>query len=179
MKIGILAGTFDPVHVGHLAFAKQALDKFSLDKVVFLPERQPRRKKVVTKFSNRLKMLELTITGNSGLEIYDTQEPHFTLAKSLPKLRSKYPDSELVFLVGSDVAENLHRWQGIDKYAEQLEFLVAKRSPSAKKLDMTDLNIQYSKSPQPKISGAAIRSGEIKTGISKVDAYIAEHKLYV
>ena len=127
-KVGILAGTFDPVHAGHITFAEQAIKQLALDKVVFLPERQPRGKKIVTELNDRSKMLELAVEGYENFEIYDTNELHFTLVKTLPKLRSKYPNSEFVFLVGSDVGHHLAEWSDIYQHADKVTFLVSVRS---------------------------------------------------
>lgn len=184
-KIGILAGTFDPVHAGHIAFAKKATGQFELNKVVFLPERRPRRKAGVTKMNDRLKMLELAIDHHENFEIYDTREPYFTLVKSLPKLQSKYPNSEFVFLVGSDVGHHLHEWENINQYARRFSFLVAVRSGHGKDeikkevlSNLPDLKLSFILAPESEISSRQIREHRAETQIAKVDDYIAKHGLY-
>lgn len=184
-KIGILAGTFDPVHAGHIAFAEQALGQFNLDKVVFLPERQPRNKNVATKIRDRVKLLKLAISDNQNFEIYDTGEPHFTLVKSLSKLQSKYPNSEFVFLVGSDVGHHIHEWKDISQFTRKISFVVAVRSGhdenEIKKeiLDkLPDLKLSFMLAPQSDVSSRQVREDKAKSGLATVDNYIAEHHLY-
>ncbi len=70
-KVGILAGTFDPIHIGHIAFALRAIEKAQLDKVILLPEREPRRKRNVTDFNHRLSMLKLSVKSFELLEVLE------------------------------------------------------------------------------------------------------------
>lgn len=112
-RIGVLAGTFDPVHKGHISFALQAIQAASLDKVVFVPEPKPRHKPDVTHLSHRLKMLEIACSAYDKLEVYQLPSKQFTVANSLPKLRQAYPESELVFLMGADVLAHLSVWPNV------------------------------------------------------------------
>ena len=130
-------------------------------------------------------MLKLAIIGEPIFEIYDTNEPYFTLVKSLPKLQSKYPKSDLVFLVGSDVGHHLTEWSDIDRYAQKASFLVAVRSGhdgviiKKEVLDkLPQLRLSFMLAPESAISSRQIREDRAKDGIAAVDHYIAEHRLY-
>ncbi len=184
-KIGILAGTFDPVHAGHLGFAKKIMGTHLVDAVVFMPEQQPRAKTDVTDFKYRLAMLKKATAGDKQLMVFDAEEKFFTFARTMPKLEKKYPDTAFVILVGSDVARRLADWQGIDKLKPSVAFLVALRSGDSEmsvrdKLSQPAIKprISYVNSPEPQVAASLIRAGQAKTGIKEVDRYIAQHHLY-
>jgi nicotinate-nucleotide adenylyltransferase len=185
VKIGILAGTFDPVHIGHLDFVQKLVDRNSLDKVVFMPERQPRRKQSVTSFTNRLAMLRKAVSGNGQFVVYDTGENYFSLTKTIPKLENRYKSADFVILVGSDVARRLSDWPGIDKLKPNISFMVALRTGDTEMSVRDELSqpaikprVSYLNSPEPQVAASLIRAGEMKSGIAAVDRYIAEHHLY-
>lgn len=109
-KVGILAGTFDPVHAGHIAFAMAAMGTARLDKVYLLPERAPRGKMAVTSYHHRLKMLELAIAGHPELEVLDLPGKHHSVAETLPILKKRFAGVQMGFLMGSDVASAINNW---------------------------------------------------------------------
>ncbi|MCA9341129.1 hypothetical protein KC952_01215 [Candidatus Saccharibacteria bacterium] len=127
-KIGIFAGTFDPIHEGHVAFAQAVLADLSLDKIYFLPERQPRRKTNVGKFSDRYHQIENRIEPISKLSILTLQERRFSIDKTLPQLTKLAPDSKIVLLMGSDVALHLKDWKNISQLMMQVDFAIGMRS---------------------------------------------------
>lgn len=128
-RIGIYPGTFDPVHVGHIAFALQALESAKLDYLYFLPERRPRRKGDVTHYGHRVAMLRRAIRPHARFGLLDVPERHFTVVKTLPGIR-RFVDSEatLVFLFGSDVATYLPAWPYIEALTREAEFCIGLRS---------------------------------------------------
>lgn len=181
MRLGILAGTFDPVHAGHLTFAKRALEESGLDKIVFMPERRPRRKTNVTDFKHRLAMLCLTADNDPDFEVYDTGEPNFSLASTLPRLKQKYNYDELTILLGSDTAANLSGWQGIEKLSDEVGFLVALRGGTDKKQlseQLPDVRFDWLESQMPHLTSSQIRFGQADSHLAAVNFYIAEHRLY-
>jgi nicotinate-nucleotide adenylyltransferase len=185
MKIGILAGTFDPIHIGHLKFIDAAMVRFQIDKVLLMPEKQPRGKAQVTSFTNRIAMIRKAAANNRQLQAFDTGEKFFTLQKTLPIIEKKYRDASLVIMVGSDVARNLASWPGIDKLSTNVSFIVALRSGDSEMSVRDQLSqpaikprVSYVNSPEPRIAASLIRAGETKTGIAEVDRYIAERHLY-
>jgi nicotinate (nicotinamide) nucleotide adenylyltransferase len=114
-KVGIFAGTFDPVHHGHVQFALAALKAAKLSRVVLLPEPQPwRKKQPAADLQQRRAMIELAIHRHPKLELGGTKSRQFSIEKTLPLLIESYgPD--LVFLFGSDVFMNMKTssWPGL------------------------------------------------------------------
>jgi nicotinate-nucleotide adenylyltransferase len=115
-RIGIFAGSFDPVHAGHLAFALQAIKEANLDQVYFLPERHPRNKPDVEHFGHRTAMLSRAIRPHRHLGLFELPDSYFNVKRTLPKLRKEFAGAQLVFLMGSDAVLrlNLDNWPGKD-----------------------------------------------------------------
>jgi nicotinate-nucleotide adenylyltransferase len=127
-RAGIYAGTFDPVHSGHVAFALQALQAASLDKIYFLPERRPRGKQRVEHFGHRVGMLERALKPHPQLEVLELVNASFSVGSTLPLLRQKFNDSQLVFLFGSDVVPGLVSWPDSSRFLKDAELVIAMRS---------------------------------------------------
>jgi len=126
-RVGILAGTFDPVHKGHVSFALQAAEAAGLDEVAFLPEIKPRGKLSVTHVSHRIAMLRLAIAGHPSLTLLELPDKQFTTGKSLPRLRGAYPDDRLLMLIGTDVLEHISVWPLARTLLESTGLIVAVR----------------------------------------------------
>lgn len=128
-RVGIYAGTFDPVHVGHIAFALQAMEAARLDRLYFLPERVPRHKHSVTHYAHRVAMLRRAIKPHAKFDLLDLPERHFTVLKTVPAIRRTIGgEATIVLLVGSDVAAYLPKWDNVDALAKQVELCVGLRS---------------------------------------------------
>ena len=119
MKVGILGGTFDPVHNAHLAMAGAALEHLKLDKILFMPTGSPRyRTPAVASGEHRVAMLQLALAGNVACEI-DARElapgaSGYTL-DTLKELRLELgPDTELWLLMGADQYAKLDTWHRPD-----------------------------------------------------------------
>lgn len=134
-RIGIYPGTFDPVHVGHIAFALQAMKSARLDYVYFLPERSPRRKEHVSHYGHRVAMLRRAIRPHSRCGLIDLATKQFNVIKTLPELQAKVgKETTLVFLVGSDVALYLPSWENADILARQAELCVGLRESTTEEM---------------------------------------------
>ncbi len=112
--IGILGGTFDPVHCGHLRLALEIREQLSLDAVRLLPAPNPRlREKPRADGSRRLELLAAAVDGVPGLEVdareLDRDGPTYTV-ETLESLRREFPDQVLVFILGMDSFQSLDRW---------------------------------------------------------------------
>src|SRR5687768_15392849 len=94
-KVGIYAGTFDPVHEGHLAFAREAAAQYGLDKVFFLVEPNPRRKQGVKALEHRNEMVQLAIRSEKLFASILLEQHRFTVTETMPVLRSRFKNSEL------------------------------------------------------------------------------------
>jgi nicotinate-nucleotide adenylyltransferase len=132
MKLGIMGGTFDPPHIGHLIIAETARQQLNLDKVLFMPAGDPWRKsqRGVTPARHRLAMTRLAIEDNVCFEL-DGREvrregPTYT-ADTLKELRAELPDAELFFITGEDVLADLPDWHEPGVVVELVRFAVAPR----------------------------------------------------
>ncbi|HEX7633326.1 MAG TPA: hypothetical protein VF401_03300 [Candidatus Saccharimonadales bacterium] len=126
-RIGIYAGTFNPVHAGHVAFALQALKAGKLDALFFMPERQPRGKPGVEHFGHRVAMLRRASKPHSRFGVLEMPDVNFSVGRTIPRLKKQFPNSELVFLFGSDVVPSIHAWQNADQLLENYEIIAGLR----------------------------------------------------
>ena len=116
-RIGILGGTFDPIHNGHMAMAELALRQLNLDELILLPAGNPYFKKGITPYENRYMMCCLAAAQSSyrdnisvsRLEA-DESKPTYTY-ETLAKLKERDPEAELYFLCGADVLESIQTWR--------------------------------------------------------------------
>lgn len=196
-KLGIMGGTFDPIHNGHLKIAELALKNYNLDKVVFIPSGSPnfKQEKLITNKNYRLEMIKIAIKDNpnflvSSLEVdkngitysYDT-------INTLKKLLNK--DVSLYFIIGADNALDILNWHNGLKLIKQCNFIVFNR-PGTQNLEsaITILNKNYSANfslmqiDEINISSTLIRSNieqniEIEKFVpSDLTRYIKENYLY-
>jgi len=169
-KVGILSGTFDPVHNGHVAFAQAALE--SLDIVYFLPEKTPWRKTGCASYEDRVEMLELATEDTKGLHVLKIQDQEqFTVADTLPRLQKVFIGEELYMLMGSDLFGHLPSWPGVEELSETVQFIVGLREKS----DEADL-IEIAKKLPPSAHYTTIQTNEAHTSSSKIRQTIAEGK---
>ncbi len=127
-RIGIYAGTFNPVHVGHIAFALQAIQAANLDMVYFMPERRPRDKQTVEHFGHRMAMLRRATEPHPQLDLLDLVDVNFSVQRTLPQLQQEFPGSQLVFLVGSDVAPSIPTWPNAAQLLKRSELVIGVRA---------------------------------------------------
>jgi nicotinate-nucleotide adenylyltransferase len=127
-RIGIYAGTFDPVHAGHVSFALQALQAAQLDKIYFLPERRPRAKQHVEHFGHRVAMLRRAIEPHPQFDIIELVDVSFSVERTLPELQRQFEGDSLVFLFGSDVVAGLADWPNVDTLLKGAELVVGLRN---------------------------------------------------
>ena len=137
MKLGVLGGTFDPPHVGHLILAELAREQLGLDRVRFIPAGDPWRKsgKGVTAAADRLAMTRLAVAGNAAFEVDDCEVrregPSYT-SVTLATIRSVLaPADELFFLVGEDALADLPHWHDPAAIARAAVVAVAARDGAA------------------------------------------------
>ncbi len=132
MKIGLLGGTFNPVHIGHLILAEEAREKLGLDKIIFIPTALPPHKDNLDIASpgDRLKMLKLAVASNKFFAVSDVeikrQGRSYTI-DTLKELKSKFSRDELYFIIGSDLLKYLAEWKDLGEILKMVEFVVATR----------------------------------------------------
>lgn len=136
-RIGILGGTFDPVHNAHVELAQAALDQYSLDTVLFIPTGKPVRKLGRTHASakHRLGMLQALCTGNKnfGVSSLEVERPTITYTiDTVRELKALYGDeSELFLILGEDTVIDLATWKNAEEIARHVTILYARRSCGA------------------------------------------------
>lgn len=134
LKRGVLGGTFDPIHLGHLVLAEQARVELGLSEVVFVPAGDPWRKagRRIARADDRVAMVELAIAENeafrcSRVEV-ERAGPSYS-ADTLALLARERPDAELFFIVGEDALLDLPNWKDPERIVRQALIAVARRSP--------------------------------------------------
>jgi len=200
-RIGILGGTFNPVHLGHLALANSAIEAFNLSKVLFIPCSKPPHKtsKVLASARHRLAMLKLAIKGDPRFEISDVEikrgGPSYTIDTITQLKRTSSDGVEYYFIIGADSLLELHTWKKVHKLLKLCKFVTFGRpGVNTHKLKRKDLKLDP---PWPEkllrhvdtgrllnISSSDIRH-RVAEGLSiryltpnAVAVYIADHNLY-
>ncbi len=119
-KIGILGGTFDPVHNGHMFMARAACEELKLDKLLIIPAGKPYFKGQITPYDMRCEMVRLSLEDEGfspekddrivlSYAESDQENPTYTY-QTLKRIRHEYPESELYFLCGMDVFDTIDTW---------------------------------------------------------------------
>lgn len=199
-RIGIVGGTFDPIHLGHLMLGKQAFEEYKLDEVWYMPSRQPPHKTDhrVTSAKNRLAMVQQAICKIPYFKVSDFElkrmQGNTYTADTLRSLKEAYPDIKFFFIVGADSVLDIEKWYQPDQVLKLTTILAAERecNDSEKTLDeqiaylkekygADILRLHFKELP---ISSDGIRA-RIHAGESveemipdDVYTYIKEHKLY-
>lgn len=127
-KVGIYSGVFDPIHHGHISFARKAAQELGLDKVFFMPESDPRRKSTASDIRHRLNMLWLALKDFPELELLPHHHGQFTVNDTLPWIEDKFEDADLHLLMGTDLFNFIHTWPGFDHLKHRVNFVVGKRN---------------------------------------------------
>jgi nicotinate-nucleotide adenylyltransferase len=134
-KIGLYMGSFNPVHIGHLIVANTVLDKTDLDEVWFVisPMSPDKQNMNLVHHDERFKILREALTDNNQLQVsnieFDMEQPNYTY-KTLEKLRKKYPNNEFGIIMGSDNANGLKQWVGVEHWQEHHKLYVVERPNS-------------------------------------------------
>ncbi|MCX5657328.1 MAG: nicotinate-nucleotide adenylyltransferase, partial [Candidatus Omnitrophica bacterium] len=188
MRIGILGGTFNPIHLGHLILAEEAIDLVGLEKIIFIPCYIPPHKssKGIIQAAARLKMVNLAIGSNARFSVSDIEakvkRKSYTI-NTLRALKKVFPmHTDFFLIVGSDALEELPRWKNFKEIQKLAKVIVAVRPGfKAAKKQYTNKLIKIS---QLGISSSDIRM-RVKKGFSirylvpdKVEGYIRRNSLY-
>ena len=197
-KIGIMGGTFNPIHNGHLYLAQTALTQAALDTVVFMPSGQSYMKADTGVLSGdiRLDMVKEAIAGNPSLTFSDMEikrAGNTYTYETLTILKEAYPDDTFYFIVGADSLFSMENWKKPEEIFDKCIILAAVRDDMDKvsmQKKVSDLQekfgavIQLLEFPKTDISSCFIRQQlALEKDIShlvpeKVKNYINEHKLY-
>jgi len=131
-RIGLLGGTFNPIHLGHLLIAQDAMEQLGLDRVKFIPAAVPPHKPLDGNVSaaHRLRMVRLAIRGEPRFEAEDLEVRRggtsYTV-ETVAEMRRRYPSARFYFIMGADSLQELHRWYQIERLARLCAFVVVTR----------------------------------------------------
>lgn len=131
IKIGIMGGTFDPIHYAHLATAEFIRDSYKLDKILFIPSGNPPHKKhKVTYKYDRYNMVLLSTVNNENFIVSDIEikrnEKTYTI-DTLKYLKEKYKNSEIYFITGADAICDIETWKDVEGNFKLAKFIAATR----------------------------------------------------
>lgn len=144
MKIGIMGGTFDPIHYGHLILAETAYDRFGMDKVLIMPAGDPYFKveRGVSADEDREAMTRLAIEGNPHFEFSDLElkrEGDTYTVDTLKILKEQYPYDDLYLIVGSDTLFQMEKWYKPQEIFQMATILSSRRNiPNAELEEQMD-----------------------------------------
>lgn len=192
-RLGIMGGTFDPIHLGHLVCAEEARWQFGLDQVLWVPAGQPWQKKgrEVSSPEDRYMMTVLATQSNAAFSVsrleIDRGGPTYTL-ETLKALRSFYGEStELFFITGTDAVMQILTWKDPEAILSEARFIAASRP--AFEVDDIDLDRFAGRVTVMSIPALAISSTDIRRRVAEgrpitylvppeVERYVAERALY-
>jgi nicotinate-nucleotide adenylyltransferase len=187
-RIGVMGGTFDPIHHGHLVAASEVAQSFELDEVVFVPTFQPWQKRVVTDAEHRYLMTVIATASN----------PRFTVSRAdierggttytidtLRDIRRERPDSDLFFITGADAIKQIFDWKDVQGLWDLAHFVAVSRPGHAVSLsELPKHDVSWLEVP-----ALAISSTDCRSRVSRghpvwylvpdgVVQYISKHDLY-
>ena len=195
-EIGLMGGSFNPIHCGHVALARAALESGRVERVLFLPTCNPPHKKegLADKF-DRLRMVELAVEHEAGMAVcreeIDRDGVIYTV-DTLAALKRKMPDCTLTYLIGADTLRALGTWRRVETVIERCKFLVMMREGETREevIRLAGLwtqrgaQIDFLDARKMDISSTQIRE-QIQKGLpferlvpQAVADYIHEHGLY-
>ena len=195
MRIGILGGTFDPIHFGHIEMGRKLIEMGELDKILYVAPGTPyTRKKNAVKAEHRYNMLCLALENEEGLipcDIELIREGISYTIDTMEQLEKEYDD--LYFITGADMLLDLPRWYRAEDMMRNYKFLTIDRECSFKdeeyikkakaQIEKYSMNVKFINIKTPDISSTDIRNTKdekelLKYIPEKVLAYIKENKLY-
>jgi nicotinate-nucleotide adenylyltransferase len=187
-RIGVMGGTFDPIHNGHLVAASEVASAFKLDEVIFVPTGSPYLKETVTSAEHRYLMTVIATASNPSFKVsridIDRGGDTYTV-DTLTEMKELYPDADLVFISGADAIAQILAWKEVEKLWTLAHFVAVSRPghkltiPEAPEGSISSLEI-----PALAISSTDVRR-RVDSGFpvwylvpDGVVQYIGKHELY-
>ncbi len=198
-RIGIIGGSFNPVHYGHLMIAENAREQFALDKVLFIPTGHSplKHKQQITDAVHRCAMVSMAVSDNPWFDLdeVEVQSPEISYTyRTMNKLKDKYISSEFFFILGADSLFDFESWKNPQlilencsilaagrrhlrekKFLEQIAYLNEKYPQKFHPLDTTNIDVSSEEIRQRVRQGRSIRYLVPET----VEKYIKDKKLYL
>lgn len=190
MKIGILGGSFDPIHFGHLLAAQDAYEQAGLDRLIFMPVALPPLKeaRLATPDADRIEMIRLAIQWDQRFEVRDDELQRGGVSYTIETaaaLRAEFSGDRLFWIIGGDQAPRLGSWERIEELAGMVEFIVLDRPGHAGAApEIPGLRLHRIASHRVEVSSTELRE-RARRGLSlhyfvplAVNRYVAERRLY-
>lgn len=199
MKIGIMGGTFDPIHNGHLMLGEYAYQEFQLDEVWFMPNGNPPHKSndtIESQTKNRVEMVRRAIAGKEyfSLQLYETKNKEVNYSyKTMEHFKRAYPEYTFYFIIGADSLFSIEKWvhpeillsdcivlaayrdnTGTDEMLSQIQYLNDKYGADIRLLNTPNVDISSSDIRERIKDGLSIR----KMVPEAVFDYIEENQLF-
>ena len=187
-RVGLLGGTFDPPHLGHLVVAECARVELALDEVRLLVAGDPWMKSTTSPPEHRVGMVAAAVADDPYLAVDDREVhrvgPTYT-ADTLAELRAELPDVEWFFILGEDAADGLPQWERVEEAFALARFVVVTR-PGHSPPDPNQLPgpIDHLEVPQLEVSSTGLRRRFARGQATRylvpvaVDRYVRDHRLY-
>jgi nicotinate-nucleotide adenylyltransferase len=187
-RIGVMGGTFDPIHHGHLVAASEVAQSFDLDEVIFVPTGQPWQKSGVSPSEHRYLMTVIATASNPRFTVsrvdIDREGPTYTI-DTLHELKTQRPDAELFFITGADAIAQILSWRDHDELWDLAHFVAVSRPGH----DLSTAGLPTEDVSQLEIPALAISSTDCRERVQNghpvwylvpdgVVQYIAKHHLY-
>jgi nicotinate-nucleotide adenylyltransferase len=187
-RIGVMGGTFDPIHHGHLVAASEVRTRFDLDEVIFVPTGQPWMKTEVSAAEHRYLMTVIATASNPAFTVsrvdIDRAGPTYT-ADTLRDLHSERPDADLFFITGADAVAQISEWKDVEDVWSLAHFVAVSRPGHV--LSISGLPEQGVSSME--VPALAISSTDCRSRVGRGDPvwylvpdgvvqYISKHHLY-
>lgn len=199
-RIGIMGGSFDPVHIGHLVIAQDAAEKLELDEVVFVPAAIPPHKRHLNQAdaNHRLEMLRLAVESDVRFSVSDVEIQRGGVSYTIDTVRELVearPGTDWVLVVGSDTLVDLHNWYKVDELLDLCEVATFLRpgesdlAAIASKVELAGRHVEMLMENVVEAHLIGISSTEIRMRVAEglgirylvppeVEMYIFEHGLY-
>ncbi|WP_203361680.1 nicotinate-nucleotide adenylyltransferase [Bacillus sp. REN10] len=185
-KVGLLGGTFNPPHVGHLIIANEVLEALELDEVRFMPNKTPPHKQMDERVSeeDRIGMLSVAIDNHPKfqLELIEMERNGKSYTYDTIKLlKEREPKTDFYFIIGGDMIEYLPKWYQIDKLCQLVTFVGVRRPGYSVE---TSYPVRLIDTPEIHLSSSLLREKAATNGTlryllpDQVIAYIKENQLY-
>lgn len=185
---GILGGSFNPIHVGHLIIAESILNSIKAEGMIFMPARSHpfKPESRLADYQDRVEMTRLAIDGNDRFRLEEAPSGSKYTIDQIEYLREKYPTAVFSLILGSDIIEEFSSWYKYEEIEQTLKIIVAARPgydiENRSREGLT--NAEYVMIPQYDVSSSDVRK-RIKSGISikymvpdAVENYLTEKRLY-
>jgi len=182
MNIGIFGGSFNPIHKGHLAIAKEAIKELNLDKLFFVPNFKSPFKTSI-KYADpehRVAMIDLVKPNKSEVSKFEINRKGISYTfETVDYFKQKFPNDNLYLIIGSDNLYKLHKWKNINDIVSKVKIAVFRREGDFSKINVKKYDAILFKNDLYKYSSTDFKKGLLDNVEKKVREYISKNYLYL